>query len=82
MSEADVVDHLMEVLAGLTPDVLEPILDALGDLGSELSTLDQEDVVRLVGAAITGVAGAATQHYLQSRRAEVEAAVRRALTAT
>ncbi len=82
MSDADVVDHLIQALAGLTPDVLEPILDALGDLGSELGALDHDDVVRLVGAAITGVAGTATQHYLQRRPAEIEAAVRRALAAT
>jgi len=82
VSDAHVVDHLVETLAGLTPDVLEPILDALGDLASDLSTLDHDDVVRLVGAAITGVTSAATQRYLQGRRAEIEAAVRRALAAT
>ena len=82
MPDGDLVDRLAEALAGLTPDVLEPILGSLDQLWWELGTLDHDDVVRLVCAAIIGVAGAAARVYLESHRAEIETAVRRALAAT
>lgn len=81
MPESEFIDRLAEVLADLTPDVLEPVLDALTDLAGELGTLDHDDVMKLLGAAISGAVGAAVKHQLANRRDELDAAVRRALAA-
>ena len=83
MADGDVVDHLGEALAGLTPDVLDPILDVVADIAFELGDLTHDEVVQLVRAAITAAAGAAAgaamKHRLESRGGDLDAAIRRAL---
>lgn len=83
MAEDNLIDSVAEALAGLTPDMLEPILDVLADVVDEVGTLSHDEVVQLVNAGITAAAGAAAttavRHYLDGRRPQLEKAVRRAL---
>jgi hypothetical protein len=83
MTEHSVSDEIAEALVGLTPDVLEPILDAMADVVTEARNFTHDEVVELVRGAISATAGAAAgaavRHYLDQRRPELESALRRAL---
>jgi hypothetical protein len=79
MVDDDLADDVAEALVGVGPDVLEPILEVLADVAAEFGTLTHDEVVKIVGAAISAASSASSTHYLDDRRAELEAAVRRAL---
>jgi hypothetical protein len=80
MDHANVVDQLAEVLIGVAPDVLQSVLDALNDGDIDLSGLGREDVVKIVGTAVTAAAGTASRQYLKQNPIELVAAIGRALT--
>jgi hypothetical protein len=74
MDSGSTVDDLGDALVGFPVDVLEHVLDALHDSQIEVSNLSHDDVVKIVGAAVTAAAGARTKHYLEQHRSELQAA--------
>jgi selenocysteine lyase/cysteine desulfurase len=72
-------EHLLDSLVGLPVDLTEHLIDALHTVSFELGNLNHDDVVKLLGTAITASAGAATKHYLNQHRQELEMAIRQSL---
>jgi hypothetical protein len=72
-------EHLLDALVGLPVDVTEHLIDALHTVSFELGNLNHDDVANLLATAITASAGAATKHYLNQHRQELETAIRRNL---
>jgi hypothetical protein len=81
MGDDSVLAKVLGDLVGLPDGVLEHVLDAIDAAAVELSDLDHDDLVTIVSAAVTGMAGAATKHHLERNRRAVESAVRKALAA-
>lgn len=79
MDSGSTIDHLADALVGFPVDVLEHVLDALHDSLIEVSNLSHDDVVKIVGAAISAVAGAATKHHLEQHRNELQSAIQQSL---
>ena len=79
MDHGSTFDHLVDAVVGLPIDVAEHLMDALHSSLIALGDIDHQDVVKLLTAAVTASAGAATRHYLTQHRQELETAIRRSL---
>jgi hypothetical protein len=80
MSESSFLDQLGDSLTDLPSNVVDDVLAILGEFADELQYLDHDDVVRIVGMAVSGAVGAGARHYLERHRPDLEAAVRRAFS--
>jgi hypothetical protein len=81
MDHGSTFEHVVDALVGLPLDVAEHLMDALHSSLIELGNIDHEDVVKVLTAAVTASAGAATRHYLTQHRQELETAIKRSLVA-
>jgi hypothetical protein len=79
MHEDALIDDIVHSLAHLAPDALEPVMDSLAGIASDLAQLAHDDAVAIITAAVTAAAGVATTKALDGHRADLEVAVRKAL---
>jgi hypothetical protein len=81
MSHGEIVDHLADILVGLTPDFIEHLLDALGTGHLDLESVSVDDILHVAMEGLALAAGTGAQQYIRNNRAEVRAAITRALAA-
>ena len=79
MSHENVLEHLLGDLGGISEDVLESVLDAIDSASLDLFDLSHDDLVKLLSAAVSSVAGAATTHYLARNHESLGQALRKGL---
>jgi hypothetical protein len=79
MNHEVLVEHLLSVLVGVTPDILADVLAALDGNQVDLSGIPEEAVVDTIVNALTIVGGAAVTGIVHTYSDQVRNAVRRSL---